>query len=126
MSGAIEAVKKVAQMGYDTGVGGLRSAQSLAQGNSVSDAFNAGAGRGIKGDVAGIKSIAGPIVGGVVQDFKGDPDNVPNVAAADPAAQSAEAARQRAVAQRQEQINAQNNKPGRGGTILTDNFQYKV
>ncbi len=56
----------------------------------------------------------------------GAPDPVPNVAIEDPAAVAQADAQKRAAAKRQTQIDILTGQPGRGGTILTDNYQYKV
>lgn len=50
----------------------------------------------------------------------------PNITVQDPNAVASQQAAARAAAARQAQIDQKTSTPGRGGTILTDNYQYKT
>lgn len=77
-----------------------------------------------------IKTVAGAAKKGVVNPIMqgaglSQPE-LPTIAPEDPGAAATAAAQARAAAARQVQIDTLTNKPGRGGTILTDSYQYRV
>jgi hypothetical protein len=122
MSGAVQAVKSVAQTGYDISVAPVRGAidtvQSLGRGEGLGKAL----GKGVKANVAPYVDLGKGIVGGAM----GEPET-PNIAdPIDPAKVDAENKKERARVKRQAEIDILTDRPGRGGTILTDNYQYKV
>jgi hypothetical protein len=51
---------------------------------------------------------------------------LPNIAADDPAATAEAAKKEKARTKRQAEIDLLTDRPGRGGTILTDQYVYKV
>lgn len=65
-------------------------------------------------------------VGGWISDVKGKPGAQQTVNTPDPAAIAAQNDAQRAAAGRQAQIDTANTAPGRGGTILTQNYRYNT
>ncbi len=94
----------------------------------------------LKGDGA-TKSLAAPIrsiVGGTRETLAGAPATLAeagivdapkapaSILAEDPAAVAADAAKKKEAARRQAEVNILTDKPGRGGTILTDNYNYKT
>lgn len=54
------------------------------------------------------------------------PSSPASIVAADPAIAAAEAAKKKEAARRQAEIDILTDRPGRGGTILTDNYNYKT
>lgn len=75
---------------------------------------------GVKGALDAVKQ--GAVDVGIL---RAPPEDL-NIAAEDPNAISEKDAAARARAKRQAQIDILTDRPGRGGTILTDQYQYKV
>lgn len=73
-----------------------------------------------------VKDTKDTVVEPFMKGAAGDQPAVPNIAADDPVAAQKAAQLQRAQAQRQVQVDTLTKQPGRGGTILSDNFGYKV
>lgn len=123
MSGAVNTVKSLAQAGYDATV--------KTPVNTVGSMYNTAKDGGSLGSIlgAGIKQAAKPgvtlakdVLGGVM----GKPDQPANIASEDPAVVAAEAEKEKARAKRQAQIDILTDRPGRGGTVLTDQYTYNV
>jgi len=91
------------------GVAGKNTATNLTEGKSVVRSTVSG----------GAKAL---------QDFNivDKPEEIKPIQADDPAAVAAAAEKEKARKARQFQIDTMTGQPGRGGTILTDNYQYKV
>lgn len=92
----------------------------------------------VKDGAAGIKAPVKDVVSGVKsgisvgKEFAQDvgalpPDpEVPNIAADDPGETAEQARLAKARARRQAEVDLLTGQPGRGGTILTDNYNYQV
>ncbi len=73
-----------------------------------------------------IKDISKSTVEPFMSGLQGDKKPVPNIAVQDPNAVKAQNEAQRAAAVRQAQVDQMTSTPGRGGTILTDNYNYRT
>lgn len=123
MSGAVNTVKSLAQTGYDftvkAPVNTVESMYNTAKdGGSLGSILGAGVRQATKPGIA----LAKDVLGGVM----GKPDQPANIAADDPAAIEDAAKKEKARAKRQAQIDILTDRPGRGGTVLTDQYTYNV
>lgn len=98
---------------------------SVVSGGQLTDTVHGATHPGDKGIVGGAAAGFNES-GGLGQALMGQPAQVPNIAIQDPTAVAAQQTAQRAAAVRQAQIDQQTNMPGRGGTILTNNYQYRT
>lgn len=118
MSGAVKTVQKVAEA---TPVyAGAKAVTNLVM-HGTNPLRDAG---GTLGNALGNakETLVKPLMEGI----SGGPQDIPSVAAEDPSAVAAADKKAQAAAKRQTQIDILTKKPGRGGTILTDNYQYQV
>lgn len=72
--------------------------------------------------VGGINANPGTESSGIF----GAPDKLPDITIEDPAAVAEADRKNRARVKRQAEIDILTDRPGRGGTVLTDNYSYKV
>lgn len=112
--------------GLDMGIAGRRA---LAR-SGINAAGAVGAGEGGKGV---IRAGAAPLIDrakgimGDVKDMVSGPQAAPlSIVAEDPAAVAADAEKKKAQAKRKAEIDIMTGQPGRGGTILTDQYTYNV
>ena len=85
-----------------------------------------GFGKEIGRDFNALKdNVAAPVASGFAEGA-GLNQDLPNIAVDDPAAKQAADEKNRARAKRQTQLDILQGQPGRGGTVLTDNYQYNV
>lgn len=123
MSGAVSSISKVgnavwqgAKTAYDYNpyliVG--RTVSAMSHGDSLGQSL----GSGIAPAVDNTKNLVSGIMGSSAAP--------PNIATPDPAAIAAASKQAQIAAMRQAQIDAQSNSPSRGGTVLTDNYSYRV
>lgn len=119
MSGAVNTVKDVVTaasapiwMPYKAGFNLV--AHGTNPFRDVGDSIHTAAG-------AASQSVVKPIMDGITPQKP-----LPDITAPDPNAVMSQQQAARHAAARQMQIDTMTSKPGRGGTILTDNFQYKV
>lgn len=152
MSGAVQTVAKVASKAFEVAnlpekalhrsitssdfiqdskflrgtVGANRSGLQLAQEGTGAIGNGKGFDGAVKATVGksaeGVKVNMGNIKGAV----SGDPAAPQTIVAEDPATVAAEAEKKKARAKRQAEIDILTNKPGRGGTVLTDQYTYNV
>lgn len=126
MGGVVNTVRKVAdpfitQVRKDVvgmAMSGPKAIQSLSRGEGLQKAIS-----------ANLHSSLDPgldLVKGAKSAFTGEDKNVPNIAAEDPELKAQRDQAARARAKRQEEVNLLTGQPGRGGTVLTDNYNYKV
>lgn len=127
------AVKQVASTAKDvskaTGLVGTAAMAPLAAKALIIDKKSVGAsiGAGLKPRVEGIKNLVGS--GG---EALGETGILPTPKVADPgtpvdpAAQAEADKKEKSRAKRQAEIDILTDRPGRGGTILTDQYSYKV
>lgn len=134
MGGAVDTVKKVFSAaatvanplaGVAAQVGGKIIQSGDPSGVQARDVFAPiAAGRTlVEGGKAAVQG--GISVGQEIGLLPEDP-TAPNIAAEDPAARASADAKARARAKRQAEVDILTGTPGRGGTILTDNYDYKV
>lgn len=137
MSGVVEGAKKVGEAVADvasmpfTGVpnplqlvqmgkGVYKGAKGIAQkglGKGIGEGTRAAYGPG----VSQIAAQGSGAVGGILGEKE-----VPSVVADDPAERARKDREERARVRRQAEIDILTDRPGRGGTILTDSYKYKV
>lgn len=123
MSGAVDTVKDVgrtvlapmyipAKAGYDLVTKGANPIKTTGQ--EIGKDVNTVKGKAVDPLVQGISSGMGVN------------SDLPNIAVDDPAAKAQADAQARARTKRQTEIDILKGQPGRGGTVLTDNYQYNV
>lgn len=70
------------------------------------------------------EKVVNPIAGGIAEGMGQEP--MPNIAEEDPSAVAENAKKERARVKRQTEIDILTDRPGRGGTILTDDYSYRL
>lgn len=120
MSGAVDTVKKVAEVTALPILAPARAAFDLAtEGTNPIRSV----GGSVKKAVGNVKEVA-------LQPFMEGAGMVPeaplSIVGDDPAQVAADAEKKRQRAKRQAEIDILTDRPGRGGTILTDQFTYNV
>lgn len=106
------------QVSNITNAGRLHT-KAVEDGKSPTDVVKAGVNPGL----ANSKKTLGIFK----QDIMGGEEAPPvSIVAEDPAAVAADAKKKKEAARRQAEIDILTDRPGRGGTILTDNYNYKT
>lgn len=150
MSGAVQTVGKVAEKALDiytaptqaikkavvrSGVAGEEGNKFIGNWNSEAQYWQKGAkavgeGKGVSGFISGtagsnFKDTKGQVGSFMSMINPGEPPPA-TIVAEDPAVVADKANKEKARAKRQAEIDILTNTPGRGGTILTDQYTYNV
>lgn len=120
MSGAVEVAKDVAQVGAFPILAPAKAAVELVTKGKNPIRSIGESGRKAAGSAMDLVS-PGLEGAGLVNN-----EPLPNIAIEDPILKAEEEKKQKARVKRQTQIDILTDKPGRGGTILTDNYTYNV
>jgi hypothetical protein len=103
--------------------GGLAAGKKLVNGGSLGGSAAAGVKTTFAPGVKAAAGVAGDFAGGVIG---GEQEVADPGTPIDPNAVAEANKKEKARARRQAEIDILTDRPGRGGTILTDQYQYKV
>lgn len=123
MGGAVNQVAKAAAVVASPVVATAQMAGNLASGESLKDSILSPVRTIVEGGKGTAKIAA---AGGQEVGLLPKPPEGINIGMVDPAQAKTDDSAARARAKRQAEIDLLTDRPGRGGTILTDNYSYKV